>query len=218
MSFTSFREFVTVVEAKLSGLTGTPPLQHRNVKPSLDTDRRVGPCYAYSWNRRALRSWGVAVALATMMSAPWIASESATLRALCVCWLLWLLKLAHGLAARSRMQGPVLTIDRCGITDLRVSPQPFFWQDIASVDPIDMERGRVVELFLRNPDAVMAGRGSWLRFGGWLQRRMDLPALTLNLLLVDAKTIDVVGAIASFHPGAVPRDMTAAVERRTSRR
>ena len=163
-----------------------------------------GPRFEFYWSRSALRgvSWGMM--LATLTFIPCVFSESTFLRLTSLIALAVMLYLAHGLACRAISQAPVVTIDVLGITDRRLGTRRIHWQEIAMFVPTDLGRSKAIEFFLVQPARARILGGRSLRLGGWLQRRLGLPAATISLLLLDAKAAEIASAVAEFRPGLLP--------------
>jgi hypothetical protein len=134
-------------------------------------------------------------------------SQSTTLRTLGLGWFLLLANFANGLARRMASSEPVLTIDRMGLRDRRAFDQPIFWQDIRTLCRCHPTRSRVIELYLVHPQSGTGAQKARTRFGGWLQQSFGVPAVTLNLWLIDASAADIIAAVAAFRPGLVPLGM-----------
>ena len=181
-----------------------PPRSHG---PAAAFDEAIGPRHEFCWSKRALRAAAMTVAVLTLAALPAITAKSTGIRLLGLCWLALLLALAHIVAGRALMREPVVTVDALGITDRRLLARRFYWQDIEAFERADLDRTKVVEFFLKQPDRVVAGGYLGVRFGAWLQRRLDLPAVTINLFMIDASAADFARAVAEFRPGLLPPRM-----------
>jgi hypothetical protein len=179
-----------------------------------DDDNAPGPCHRFYWSQRALRTAALTVAALALLALPTLASNSQGVRLLSVCWLVWLVAPAQTLSRRVRHRHPVLTIDALGITDQRLRPRRIFWQDIASFDRVDLERSKTIEIFLKQPNKIAAGDRLSVRLGAWLQRQLGLPAVTINLLFIDASASDIARIVAAFRPGLLPIEMLHCVSGR----
>ena len=170
--------------------------------------------FRFYWSRLALRRYAVGLAICAVATAPVMLSDNAFARAVCTCWFVLLAVLAHGLARRAVCCEPVLVIDAFGIMDRRRHAYPLHWHEIRKLDRVDVHRNKVVELFLARPERMAGPASLWFRLGARLQCKYGLPAVTINLLLLDASCAEVVAAIAEYRCGLVPAEMQQATARR----
>jgi hypothetical protein len=161
-----------------------------------------------------VRGAAMTVAALALLALPTLESHSLGVRWLGVLWLAWLMAPARTLSRRMRVRHPVITIDALGITDQRLRPRPIYWQEIAALAPVDLGRSKTIEIFLRQPDRIGRDERLSLRLGGWLQRRLGLPAVAINLLFIEASAADIVCTVAAFRPGLLPIAMAQSVSAR----
>jgi len=109
----------------------------------------------------------------------------------------------------------VLMIDQSGILDLRLMPRRIGWHEIETVFPVNINRGRVVDLSLRWPDITLTGTRWLTRLGAIVQRAQGVPAITISMLLLDGQVADLLAAIARYRPDLV---QASAMRRATAQR
>lgn len=209
MGHQKFDELRVSLLNALRAQTEAAPLRSADAMSAFDS--APGPCHVFCWSRRALRFAALIVAGLTLAALPMIAAEAAVVRALGACWLAFLLALAHVIANRAHSRVPVVKIDALGIADRRLLSRRVYWQDIAAFERADLKKTKVIEFFLTQPNRKVVGQRLGLRFGMWVQRRLDLPAVTINLFLLDASATDIARAVAEFRPGLLPLEMISSL-------
>jgi len=193
----------------LRAQTGASPLRPADATNAFDN--APGPCHEFRWNRRALRAAASIIAGSTLAALLMIAAQATGVRILGACWLVLMFALAHVITNRACSRAAVVTIDALGITDRRLLSRRIYWQDIAAFERADLKKTKVIEFFLTQPNRPVTGQRLGLRFGTWVQRRLDLPAVTINLFLIDASATDIARAVAEFRPGLLPLEMISSL-------
>jgi len=164
----------------------------------------TNPPACFSWSIEKLRFAALLLLGATLPAAILATVPSvAAVRVLGLAWLFAIARLAHGIARRAR-SGTVLMIDQSGILDLRLMPRRIGWHEIEMVFPVNLDRGKVIDLSLRWPDTTLAGTRWLTRIGAILQQAYGVPAITISMLLLDGQVADVLAIIARYRPDLVP--------------
>jgi hypothetical protein len=190
----------------------------RSIPVSFANTRAIGPtlasrfdmvpgtnppaCFAWSIEKlrfAALLLMGATLPAAILATAPSVAA----VRVLGLAWLFAIARLAHGIARRARSGAGVLMIDQSGILDLRLMPRRIGWQEIEMVFPVNLDRGKVIDLSLRWPDTTLAGTRWLTRIGAILQQAYGVPAITISMLLLDGEVADLLATIARYRPDLV---------------
>ena len=170
-----------------------------------DTLSGTNPSACFSWSIEKLRVAALLLAVATLPAAILATTPSvAVVRVFGLAWLLAIARLARGVARRARSGAGVLMIDQSGILDLRLMPRRIGWHEIDMVFPVNLDRGKVIDLSLRWPDTTLAGTRWLTRIGAVLQRAYGVPAITISMLLLDGQVTDLLAAIARYRPDLVP--------------
>src|SRR5215475_3939462 len=165
----------------------------------------TNPPASFSCSIEKLRFAALLLAGATLPAAILATAPSvAVVRVLGLAWLLAIARLAHGVARRATSGAAVLMIDQSGILDLRLMPRRIGWHEIELVFPVNLDRGKVIDLSLRWPDTTLAGTRWLTRIGAVLQRAYGVPAITISMLLLDGQVTDLLAAIARYRPDLVP--------------
>jgi len=180
----------------------------------------IGPTLASHWfdmipgtNPPACFSWIIAKLRFAALLLVWASLPAAILatvpsvaavRVLGLAWLFAIARLAHGIARRATSGTGVLMIDQSGILDLRLMPRRIGWHEIEMVFPVNLDRGKVIDLSLRWPDTTLAGTRWLTRIGAILQQAYGVPAITISMLLLDGQVADLLAIIARYRPDLVP--------------
>src|SRR5262249_52273442 len=135
----------------------------------------------------------------------------AAVRGLGLAWLFAIARLARGISRRAISGTAVLMIDHSGILDSRLMPRRIGWHEIEMVFPVNLDRGKVIDLSLRWPDTTLAGTRWLTRIGAVLQQAYGVPAITISMLLLDGQVADLLAAIARYRPDLVTASMTRSV-------
>jgi hypothetical protein len=115
-------------------------------------------------------------------------------------WLALVARTLHALSRHFDIDGDVLTIDEHGILDRRIMDHRIAWQEIAAICETDITRSHVVDIALRWPKDTLAQTRWHVRLGAYCQTGYGIPAVTLNMCLVDGSVADVLDAIAKYRP------------------
>ena len=163
----------------------------------------------FSWSIEKLR-FAALVLVATALPAAILAltPSVAAVRVLGLAWLFAIARLARGISRRATSGTAVLMIDHSGILDSRLMPRRIGWHEIEMVFPVNLERGKVIDLSLRQPDTTLAGTRWLTRIGAVLQQAYGVPAITISMLLLDGQVADLLAAIARYRPDLVTASMT----------
>jgi hypothetical protein len=165
----------------------------------------ANPTACFSWSIGKLRYAALLLMIASLPAAIVATMPSvAAVRVLGLAWLFAIARLAHGVARRARSGAGVLMIDQSGILDLRLMPRRIGWHEIEMVFPVNLDRGKVIDLSLRWPDTTLAGTRWLTRIGAILQQAYGVPAITISMLLLDGQVADLLAAIARYRPDLVP--------------
>jgi hypothetical protein len=169
----------------------------------------------FSWSIEKLR-FAALVLVATALPAAILAltPSVAAVRVLGLAWLFAIARLARGISRRASFGTAVLMIDHSGILDSRLMPRRIGWHEIEMVFPVNLDRGRVIDLSLRWPDTTLAGTRWLTRIGAVLQQAYGVPAITISMLLLDGQVADLLAAIARYRPDLLP---PATLRRATAR-
>lgn len=119
---------------------------------------------------------------------------------LCLAWLVGVALLMHGLDQRARTDAVVLSVDRRGILDRRLMERRIAWQEIESICPVSIERGHVVDIMLRWPKVTLAKTRWPVRIGAYCQSGYGVPAVTINMLLLEGNVSEMLDAVARYRP------------------
>jgi hypothetical protein len=158
----------------------------------------------FSWSIEKLRHAALLLMIASLPAAILATMPSvAAVRVLGLAWLFAIARLARGVARRARAGAGVLMVDQSGILDLRLMPRRIGWHEIEMVFPVNLDRGKVIDLSLRWPDATLAGTRWLTRIGAILQQAYGVPAITISMLLLDGQVADLLAAIARYRPDLV---------------
>jgi len=182
-----------------TGAIGPTLASHRfNMVPG------TNPCARFSWSIEKLRVAALVLVAAALPAALLLTASTAAVQVLSLAWLLAIACLAHGIARRATSGAAVLMIDQSGILDLRLMPRRIGWHEIEMVFPVNLDRGRVVDLSLRWPGSTLAGTRWLTRLGATIQETYGVPAITISMLLLDGQVADLLAAIARYRPDLVP--------------
>ena len=164
----------------------------------------TNPPACFSWSIEKLRLAALLLMAAALPAAILATTPSvAAVKVLGLAWLLAIARLAHGIARRARSGAGVLMVDQSGILDLRLMPRRIGWHEIEMVFPVNLERGKVIDLSLRWPDTTLAGTRWLTRIGAILQQAYGVPAITISMLFLDGHVADLLAAIAHYRPDLV---------------
>jgi hypothetical protein len=164
----------------------------------------TNPCARFSWSIEKLRFAALVLVAAALPAAILALASPAAVRVLSLAWLFAIARLAHGVARRATCGAAVLMIDQSGILDLRLMPRRIGWHEIETVFPVNLDRGKVIDLSLRWPGSTLAGTRWLTRLGAILQQAYGVPAITISMLLLDGQVADLLAAIARYRPDLVP--------------
>jgi hypothetical protein len=165
----------------------------------------TNPTASFSWSREKLRFMALVLVAAALPAATLATTPTvAAVRVLGLAWLFAIARFAHGIARRARSGAGVLMIDQSGILDSRLMPRRIGWHEIEMVFPVNLDRGKVIDLSLRWPDTTLAGTRWLTRIGAVLQQAYGVPAITISMLLLDGQVADLLAAIARHRPDLVP--------------
>ena len=168
----------------------------------------TNPSACFSWSIEKLRFAALVLAATALPAAILALTPSpAAVRTLSLTWLFAIARLAHGIARRGTSGTAVLMIDQSGILDLRLMPRRIGWHEIEMVFPVNLDRGKVIDLSLRWPDTTLADTRWLTRIGAVLQQAYGVPAITISMLLLDGQITDLLAAIARYRPDLVPASM-----------
>jgi hypothetical protein len=115
-------------------------------------------------------------------------------------WLAGIAVLMHGLSRRAATEGAVLSVGPLGILDHRLMPRHIAWHEIAAISPVDPSRSHVVEIKLRWPKSTLAGTRWPVRIGAYCQLGCGIPAVTVNVMLLEGNVCNVLEAVAQYRP------------------
>ena len=164
----------------------------------------TNPPACFAWSIEKLRFAALLLLGATLPAAILATVPSvAAVRVLGLAWLFAIARLAHGIARRATSGTGVLMIDQSGILDLRLMPRRIGWHEIEMVFPVNLDRGKVIDLSLRWPDTTLAGTRWLTRIGAILQQAYGVPAITISMLLLDGQVADLLAIIARYRPDLV---------------
>jgi hypothetical protein len=172
--------------------------------PRVDMIPGTNPCARFSWSIEKLRFAALLLVAAALPAAILAVTSAAAVRVLSLAWLFAIARLAHVVARRAISGAAVLTIDQSGILDLRLMPRRIGWHEIETVFPVNLDRGKVIDLSLRWPGSTLAGTRWLTRIGAILQQAYGVPAITISMLLLDGQVADLLAAIARYRPDLVP--------------
>jgi hypothetical protein len=119
---------------------------------------------------------------------------------LCLAWLVGIALLMHCLDQRARTDAFVLSVDRRGILDRRLMERRIAWQEIESICPVSIERSHVVDIMLRWPRLTLAKTRWLVRIGAYCQSGYGVPAVTINMLLLEGNVSELLDAVARYRP------------------
>ena len=183
------------------------------IEPAHQTCRDAPSVLELRWSRRKIRSLALMVSVAAMASIPLIQAADEGVRIIGLIWIGLLSLPLIDLYRRQHNRDPVIVIDSQGILDRRILARPIGWWEISCVLPANVEQGHVVELRLRHPDCTFSAcdsirRKLWAPIDACL-RRIGLPDVCLNLLLVDACPTQLLSAIGRHRPDLLPLEHRA---------
>jgi len=186
-----------------------PFANSRAIGPTLASHRfdmipGANPCARFSWSIEKLRFAALVLLAAALPAGILAVTSTAAVRVLSLAWLFAIARLAHGFARRATSGAAVLMIDQSGILDLRLMPRRIGWHEIETVFPVNLDRGKVIDLSLRWPGSTLAGTRWLTRLGAILQQAYGVPAITISMLLLDGQVTDLLAAIARYRPDLVP--------------
>jgi hypothetical protein len=118
----------------------------------------------------------------------------------CLVWLLGVALLMHGLSRRASDDSVVLSVDQRGILDRRLMARRIEWQEIGAICPVDTDRSHTVDIRLRWPRTTLDQTRWLVRIGAHCQVGYGVPAVTLNMLLLDGDVSELLGAVAEYRP------------------
>lgn len=154
----------------------------------------------FGWSLAKLRMAGFVVLGAAAPASGAVLLSVPSLRWLCVAWLASIALLMHGLSRRARDGNVVLLVDQHGILDRRLMVRRIRWQEIAAICAVDIDRGHVIDIELRWPKSTL-GNTRWpVRIGAYCQMVSDVPAVSINMLLLDGGVSDFLQAVAQHRP------------------
>src|SRR5215510_12832137 len=162
-------------------------------------ERRLTVCPAggrcFTWSLHKIRRVSVVVAATAIPAAAGFALSVPFVQWLCLAWLLGVAVLLHGLGRRAFADTVVLSIDERGIFDHRLMSRHFEWQEIEAIYPVNIDRSHVVDIRLRWPKATLAGTRWPVRIGAHCQTGYGVPAVTINLLLLEGNVAEMLEAV-----------------------
>lgn len=156
---------------------------------------------AFSWSPTKLRNAMFALCGAAAVPGGLVVLAGGTFaKSLVLAWLCAVAALMQRIGSRAVDKASVLTIDRYGILDRRLMSRRIAWQEIAAVCPTDLDRAHVLDLKLRWPRETLEKSPWRVRIGAACQAGYGVPAVTISLLLLDGRVVDVLQAIAHYRP------------------
>jgi len=159
-----------------------------------------GDAVALPWSHGRIRFAALLLLGAALPAIVGFAIAGPFLKWLSLAWLAGVAALMDRLSRRASTDAVVLSIDRQGILDRRLMPRPIEWREIEAICPVDPSRSHVVEIRLRWPESTLAGTRWPVRIGAYCQRACGIPAVTINMMLLDGSIRDVLEAIARHRP------------------
>jgi hypothetical protein len=154
----------------------------------------------FIWSLAKIRIASLALLGTAMPAAVGFTISPPFVRWLCLAWLAGVAFLMHGLSQRARSGAVVLSVDRCGILDRRLMTRHIKWQEIEAIWPVNTDRSHVVDIMLRWPKTTL-GKTRWSsRIGAHCQTGYGIPAITINVLLLDCDVSEVLEAVARYRP------------------
>lgn len=159
-----------------------------------------GTAIALTWSHFKIRVACLVILGATLPAVVCFAFTGSFGKWLSLVWLAGIALLMHGLSKRACADEVVFAVDRRGIIDHRLMPRHIEWHEIEAVTPVDPRRSHVVEIKLRWPQITLAGTRWPVRIGAYCQLRCGIPAVTVNLMLLDGNVCTVLEAVARYRP------------------
>lgn len=164
----------------------------------------------YFYSSDALRKWSLrAFGLGLLPAVPAVLLGGGIGAVLGLFWLGAIGLYVNRLAKHADCRAAVLRIDAIGITDLRVFSRCLYWGEIARIEPFDPATARCIEIHLNSPGPHLGGSFG-TRLGAWLQPKFGVPAVAINLVLVDATAAEVARSIAIYRSELLPRGLVPA--------
>jgi hypothetical protein len=154
----------------------------------------------FGWSQPKIGSLALSGAATLLPTAFFFAVSTPLMALACLTWLAGIARTLCALDRYMRDDGEVLSIDEHGILDRRVMSRRISWQEIAGICHTDTARSRVVDIMLRWPHETLAEARWRARLGAYIQTGYGVPALTINMILVDGTVSDVLAAIARHRP------------------
>lgn len=154
----------------------------------------------FAWSHAKMRRAGVALFGCALPALAGCGVSALWLKALCLAWLISVACLLHALGRRIRNGAVVLSVDRRGIFDRRLLSRPIGWQEIEGSCRVDIERGHVVDFRLRWPEITLRDTRWAVRVGAYCQQAYGVPAISINMLLLEGTACDLLRAVAQYRP------------------
>jgi len=119
---------------------------------------------------------------------------------LCLAWLIGVALLMRRLDQRASTDAVVLSVDPRGIFDRRLMERHIAWQEIEAICPVNPERSHVVDIVLRWPRITLDKTRWSVRIGAYCQVGYGVPAVTINMVLLEGSVSEMLDAIARYRP------------------
>jgi hypothetical protein len=108
--------------------------------------------------------------------------------------------LMHFLSQRAFNDAVVLSVDQRGILDRRLMSKHIEWHEIEAIWPVNTDRSQAIDIELRWPKITL-GETRWsVRIGAYFQIAYGVPAVTINMLLLDGNVSEMLEAVAQYRP------------------
>ena len=119
---------------------------------------------------------------------------------LCLAWLIGVALLMRRLDQRAGTDAVVLAVDPRGIFDRRLMERHIAWQEIEAICPVNTDRSHVVDIVLRWPRITLDKTRWSVRIGAYCQVGCGVPAVTINMVLLEGNVSEMLDAIARYRP------------------
>ena len=155
---------------------------------------------SFTWSLDKIRVAAFALLGAATPAAAALAVSNPFVKWACIVWLTVVALLMHGLSRRASNGATVLSVDRRGIFDRRLMSTHIAWQEIKAIWPVNTDRNHTVDIHLRWPATTLRETRWSVRIGAYCQMGYGVPAVTINMLLLDGDVSQMLEAIARYRP------------------
>jgi hypothetical protein len=152
------------------------------------------------WSLAKIRILCLVLSATAMAAASGVIVAVPFVQWLCLAWLIGVAVLLRRLDQRASTDAVVLSVDPRGILDRRLMDRHIAWQEIEAICPVNTDRSHVVDIVLRWP-RVTLGKTRWsVRIGALCQAGYGVPAVTINMLLLEGNVSEMLNAVARYRP------------------